>query len=48
MVTNLKNDGFQTVDMKLYPKMRHEVLNEKNRIQVFEDINQWIFKQIGL
>lgn len=48
MVTHLKNDGFQTVDMKLYPNMRHEVLNEKNRIQVFEDINQWIFKQIGL
>lgn len=48
IVSNLKNDGFQTVDMKLYPHMRHEPLKEENRIQVFEDIHQWILKQIKL
>ena len=34
--------GLQNVEMKLYPKKRHELLKEKNRKEIFEDITNWI------
>lgn len=34
--------GIKDVFMKLYPGGRHEMLNEPNRQQVYEDILQWI------
>lgn len=34
--------GIKDVYMKLYPGGRHEMLNEPNRLQVYEDILQWI------
>lgn len=34
--------GIQDVSIKLYPDDRHEILNEKDRMEVFEDIERWI------
>ena len=34
------------VDLKLYPAGRHEILNEKNREEVYEDMLSWVFKII--
>lgn len=47
-VQQLKKDGFQCVDGQLYPKMRHEILNEINKEEVFAFINQWINKTIKI
>ncbi len=38
--------GIQDVEMKLYPKARHEILNESNREQVYENLYQWINDRI--
>lgn len=34
--------GMEDVSVKLYPGDRHEILNENDRYQVFNDINDWI------
>lgn len=39
---NLKADGFQHVDVKIYPEMRHEILNEEIREEVLNGIYNWI------
>lgn len=41
-VNNLKTDGFQDVDAKIYPEMRHEILNEEIREEVLNDIGDWM------
>lgn len=33
--------GFQHVDIKLYPELRHEILNEDIREQVYENVYNW-------
>ena len=38
----LRQAGVQRVDLKLYPGMRHEVLNENGKGQVYEDVLQWL------
>lgn len=40
----LKEVGYKNVSGKLYPGMRHEILNEKDRKKVFEDVLKWIEK----
>ncbi len=37
--------GMQNVDMKLYPGDRHEILNETDREQVYEDLLRWMEEQ---
>lgn len=34
--------GIQDVQMKLYPGGRHEILNETNREEVYEDLYHWL------
>ena len=34
--------GVRDVELKLYPKLRHEILNETCREQVYEDIFHWL------
>ena len=34
--------GVRDVTLKLYPGGRHEMLNEPNRMEVFEDVLRWI------
>ncbi len=41
-VSNLKKDGFVDVTLNIYEGMRHEILNEDIKHQVFEDILNWL------
>ncbi|EGD50938.1 Serine aminopeptidase, S33 [Thermoanaerobacter thermohydrosulfuricus] len=41
-----KNVGSTLVDIKIYPSKRHEILNEINREEVFEDILNWIKEKV--
>lgn len=34
--------GCRHVEMKLYPRLRHEILNEECREQVFQDVARWL------
>ena len=34
--------GIRKVDLKLYPGDRHEILNETDREQVYEDLYRWL------
>ncbi|WP_343632298.1 alpha/beta hydrolase [Fluviicola sp.] len=47
-VKNMEADGFSNVGVFLYPKMRHEILNEEVREQVFDDIRNWIDKRCSV
>ena len=38
----LRGAGVRRVDEVLYPGMRHEILNEPGRAQVYDDIAQWM------
>lgn len=38
----LKAEGLSHVDLKIYDGDRHELLNEENRYEIFEEIYQWI------
>lgn len=44
----LKAVGVKNVELKLYPGARHEILNEINRQEVFEDIRVWLEKTIQI
>lgn len=37
----LKGIGYRNTESKLYPDMRHEILNERGRKQVYEDIRKF-------
>jgi len=41
-----KNSGYLQVVNKLYPSMRHEILNEKNKKEVYNDILVFLDKKI--
>lgn len=41
-----KMAGIQDVSIKLYPDDRHEILNETDREQVYEDLYQWLISKI--
>ena len=40
----LSKIGYINISKKLYPKMRHEILNEKNNTKVYKDITNFISK----
>ena len=37
-VERLRRDGYRTVTAKMYPGMRHEILNDDGRQEVMEDL----------
>lgn len=45
-VNFLKEIGYRNISSKLYRRMRHELLNESNKEQVYQDINKWINQKI--
>lgn len=45
-VGQLKNHGLKSIELKLYPGARHELLNEINRREVMEDIANWLQAQL--
>ena len=44
----LKKTGHKNVSMKLYDEARHEILNETNRQEVYEDIINWLNEKVDL
>jgi len=38
--------GMKDVSLRIYPLCRHEILNEINRQEIFEDIGEWIEKKL--
>lgn len=45
-VEAFKESGMQKVSCRLYPLCRHEILNEVNKAEIYEDIEQWLNKTI--
>ena len=41
-VKSFHSVGMQNVKLTFYPEDRHEVLNETDRIKVYQDVEQWI------
>lgn len=41
-IQSLKDVGCLNIDVKLYPNDRHEILNEFDKDQVYEDIYNWL------
>ena len=41
----MKVAGLVDINYKLYQKMRHEILNEKEKNIVYEEIHQWLKKR---
>ena len=39
---SFRSAGVQDVSLQLYPDLRHEILNETERIQVYEDVFRWL------
>jgi alpha-beta hydrolase superfamily lysophospholipase len=39
--------GLEDVEMKLYPDARHEIFNEINKEEVYEDVLKWIEKRLN-
>lgn len=47
-VQSLKDAGVQNIRCILYPGARHELLLERNRLEVFANIRNWLDEQIPL
>lgn len=45
-VDAFRKAGMTDVSVRIYPLCRHEILNEINREEVYEDITQWIAEKI--
>lgn len=42
----MRQRGYHHVSSKLYPKMRHEILNEVGKAEVWQDIITWIDREV--
>lgn len=42
LISNWKAAGVKDISYKLYPGVRHEILNEINRDEVFKDLIKWL------
>lgn len=40
--------GMTDVSVRVYPLGRHEILNEINRAEIYEDVGQWLQSKIGV
>lgn len=45
--TKLVKAGVQDAELHIYPEMRHEILNEKGKIEVYRDILCWLNSNIA-
>ncbi len=43
---DFQNVGMKRISMKLYPGGRHELLNETNKKQVYEELYPWIMERV--
>lgn len=46
-VVSVRSAGVKQVECRLYPNDRHEILNERNRQDVYQDIWEWIQPLLG-
>jgi alpha-beta hydrolase superfamily lysophospholipase len=46
LATVLKGAGIENIRCKLYPGGRHEMLNETNKLDVYEDLLSWLDNQL--
>lgn len=46
LVAVLKGAGIRNITSKLYPKGRHEMLNETNKLEVYGDILGWLDRRV--
>ena len=46
LMSRLEKNGFESISHRLFDGMRHEVLNEKNNINVWKDIAKSLFSWI--
>lgn len=47
LYNKLKSTGIKDVNYKLYKDKRHEILNEDNKVEVMNDVSNWLFDKIG-
>lgn len=45
-VQHMRRAGYKKTKGKLYPGMRHEILNEKEKIRVYKDVWRYMEKQL--
>ena len=45
---SLKDVGMHEIELKLYPDDRHEILNELDKKQVYEDLYTWLEKKLKI
>ena len=43
---SFREAGMESVQMKLYPEDRHELLNEVDRQEVYADVYRWLLQRI--
>jgi len=46
LLSMYKKLGFTNIAYKMYPDCRHELINELNKEEVYDDIRYWIFKRL--
>ncbi len=44
--SDFEKAGLDRISMKLYPGSRHEIFNEKNKLQVCEELYPWILERV--
>ena len=44
--SDFKKAGIKNLDIKLYPGLRHDILNEKNKEDVYNDVFDWLDKRL--
>lgn len=47
LVKRYEKAGVDDITCHLYPEARHEVLNEINRAEVYEDVLAWLQEKMG-
>ena len=47
-VREFRKAGMQDVSCRIYPLCRHEILNEINRREIFEDVGGWLEKKLEI
>ena len=40
--------GMTDVSVRIYPLCRHEILNEINKEEIYEDVAQWLKEKTGV
>jgi alpha-beta hydrolase superfamily lysophospholipase len=42
----MEEAGYRSITSKVYPGMRHEILQEKDHQKVYEDMAEWILNMV--